>query len=112
MNEKELRQKFVDMAVAYVGVVEGDSRHREIVDIYNSFINSVYKAVVSILSICGYVVLFSSVISVFSQISDKYGIIKAALPFLEITNGIILLSDSHLKIAFLRLKEEIFTNAG
>ena len=70
-------------------------------DIYNSFINSVYKAVVSILSICGYVVLFSSVISVFSQISDKYGIIKAALPFLEITNGIILLSNSHLKIAFL-----------
>lgn len=38
MNEKELRQKFVDMAIAYVGVVEGDSRHREIVDIYNSLV--------------------------------------------------------------------------
>lgn len=38
MNEKELRQKFVNQAIAYVGVKEGDSRHKEIVDTYNSIV--------------------------------------------------------------------------
>lgn len=36
MNEKELRQAFVDKALAYVGVKEGSSQHRGIVNTYNS----------------------------------------------------------------------------
>lgn len=35
MNEKELRQMFVNQAIAYVGVEEGSTRHREIIDTYN-----------------------------------------------------------------------------
>lgn len=35
MNEKELRKKFVDKAVSYVGVREGSSGHKGIVDAYN-----------------------------------------------------------------------------
>lgn len=35
MNEKELRQKFVDEAIKYVGVKEGSSKHKYIVDTYN-----------------------------------------------------------------------------
>ena len=38
MNEKELRQKFVNQAIAYVGVKEGSSGHKEIVDGYNSIV--------------------------------------------------------------------------
>lgn len=38
MNEKELRQKFVDQAVAYVGVIEGSSQHKYIVDTYNKIV--------------------------------------------------------------------------
>ena len=36
MTEKQLRQKFVDTAVSYLGTVEGSSKHKEIVDTYNS----------------------------------------------------------------------------
>lgn len=35
MTEKELRQKFVNMAVSYVGVKEGSSKHKYIVNTYN-----------------------------------------------------------------------------
>ena len=38
MNEKELRQKFVKQAVAYVGVGESSTRHKEIVDTYNKIV--------------------------------------------------------------------------
>lgn len=36
MTEKQLRQKFVDTAVSYLGAVEGSAKHKEIVDTYNS----------------------------------------------------------------------------
>lgn len=35
MTEKQLRQKFVNMAVSYVGVKEGSSKHKYIIDTYN-----------------------------------------------------------------------------
>ncbi len=35
MNEKELRQKLVDEAIKYIGVKEGSSKHKYIVDTYN-----------------------------------------------------------------------------
>lgn len=35
MTEKELRQKFVDEAIKYIGVKEGSSKHKYIVDTYN-----------------------------------------------------------------------------
>jgi hypothetical protein len=35
MTEKELRQKFVNKATSYVGVKEGSSKHKYIVDTYN-----------------------------------------------------------------------------
>lgn len=35
MTEKQLRQKFVNMAVFYVGVKEGSSKHKYIIDTYN-----------------------------------------------------------------------------
>ena len=36
MNEKELRQKVVEIAKKYVGCKESDGSHRKIVDLYNS----------------------------------------------------------------------------
>lgn len=36
MNEKELRQKIVEIAKKYVGCKESDGSHRKIVDLYNS----------------------------------------------------------------------------
>lgn len=38
MTEKELRQKFVNMAESYVGVKEGSSQHKNIVDTYNKIV--------------------------------------------------------------------------
>lgn len=35
MTEKQLRQKFVNMAMSYIGVKEGSSKHKYIVDTYN-----------------------------------------------------------------------------
>lgn len=35
MNENELRQKFTGAAISYIGVQEGSSRHKYIVDTYN-----------------------------------------------------------------------------
>lgn len=35
MTEKEIRQKFVDMAVSYLGTKEGSTKHKAIVDGYN-----------------------------------------------------------------------------
>lgn len=35
MNEKELREMFVNKAISYVGVKEGSSKHKSIVDAYN-----------------------------------------------------------------------------
>ena len=35
MNENELRKKFVDKAISYVGVQEGSSGHKGIIDTYN-----------------------------------------------------------------------------
>lgn len=35
MNEKELRQNFVDKAISYLGADEGGSKHKFIVDTYN-----------------------------------------------------------------------------
>lgn len=37
MTENELRLTFVQTAKAYLGAQEGDERHKEIIDIYNSF---------------------------------------------------------------------------
>lgn len=36
MNEMELRSLYVDALRAYYGAIEGDSRHREIIDYYNT----------------------------------------------------------------------------
>ena len=36
MTENELRKKFVDNAVAFLGTNERDGSHRQIIDIYNS----------------------------------------------------------------------------
>lgn len=36
MTENELRKKFVDTAVSYVGVKQGSARHKSIVDTYNT----------------------------------------------------------------------------
>jgi hypothetical protein len=36
MNEMELRSLYVDALRAYYGTIEGDSRHREIIDYYNT----------------------------------------------------------------------------
>lgn len=38
MNEKELRQKFVNKAIEYVGVAEGSSKHKYIIDTYNKIV--------------------------------------------------------------------------
>lgn len=37
MTEKELRSYFVETAKAWLGAQEGDARHRDIIDTYNSF---------------------------------------------------------------------------
>lgn len=36
MTEKELRQKFVDTAITYIGAVRGSEKHKDIIAIYNS----------------------------------------------------------------------------
>lgn len=36
MTEKQLREKYVNTAISYLGAAEGTAKHREIVDIYNS----------------------------------------------------------------------------
>lgn len=71
------------------------------ISIYDAFVNSVYKATLSVLSICGYVVLYSSAAFVLKSIPDKYSIIKTVLPYLEVTNGIVLINKNLLKTAFL-----------
>ena len=38
MNENELRKKFVDKAISYVGVQEGSSGHKGIIDTYNKIV--------------------------------------------------------------------------
>jgi len=35
MNEKQVRQKFVDVAISFHGATEGSSKHKKIVDTYN-----------------------------------------------------------------------------
>lgn len=38
MNENELRKKFVNKAISYVGVREGSSQHKGIIDTYNKIV--------------------------------------------------------------------------
>lgn len=64
------------------------------------FVNATYDATQSILGICAYVVLFSTIISVFNNIFIKSNIKNALLSLLEITNGISLSGNLYF-IAFL-----------
>lgn len=38
MTEKQLRQKFVDTAVSYLGAKEGSAGHKKIIDTYNTYL--------------------------------------------------------------------------
>ena len=38
MNERELREKFVNKAISYVGSYEGSSKHKYIIDTYNKIV--------------------------------------------------------------------------
>ena len=38
MNEQELREQFVKKAISYVGVKEGSSKHKSIIDTYNKIV--------------------------------------------------------------------------
>ena len=38
MNERELREKFVDKAISYFGSYEGSSKHKYIIDTYNKIV--------------------------------------------------------------------------
>ena len=73
----------------------------EKINIYDSFVNSVYKATTSVLSICGYVVLYSAAAGVLMSLPDRFGIIKTVLPFLEVTNGVVLINKNPIIAAFL-----------
>ncbi len=64
------------------------------------FVNSTYDATVSIISICAYVTLFSTIISVINKMLGENPIKKFLLPLLEITNGVTL-TDNIYYIAFL-----------
>lgn len=64
------------------------------------FVNSTYDATVSIISICAYVTLFSTIISVINRMLGENQIKKTLLPLLEITNGVTL-TDNIYYIAFL-----------
>ena len=64
------------------------------------FVNSTYDATLSIISICAYVTLFSTIISVINKMFGENAIKKSLLPLLEITNGVTI-TDNIYYIAFL-----------
>ncbi len=64
------------------------------------FVNATYDAIEAILSICAYVVLFSTIISVANEIFDENNFKTVFLSMLEITNG-VLLNTNIFSIAFL-----------
>ena len=64
----------------------------------DAFVKSTYDATNTMLSICGFIVLFSAIIEILKSISDE---INPLLSFLEITNGIVLADGSVYLIAFL-----------
>ena len=62
------------------------------------FVKSTYDASNTMLSICGFIVLFSAIIEILKSILDD---INPLLSFIEITNGIVLAEGSVYLIAFL-----------
>lgn len=65
-----------------------------------NFVNSTYDAAVSIMVICAYVTLFSTIISVINKMFGENPIKNLLLSLLEITNGVTL-TDNLYFIAFL-----------
>lgn len=65
------------------------------------FTEAVSKASTSVLSICGYVVLFSTVCKMVSFLFKQCEFILMLLPFLEVTNGIVNANGNIYITAFL-----------
>lgn len=65
------------------------------------FVNSTYEATNSMINVCGFVVLFSSINAILSSLINNNAIKNISLIFLEITNGIILADKNIYLIAFL-----------
>ncbi len=71
------------------------------VNLSDAFVNSVYQAVQATLNICGYVILFSAIISVFNNTEILAMPTRFLSPILEVTNGVLSANGNIYIIAFL-----------
>ncbi len=69
--------------------------------ISETLIKSTYDATTSIINICAFVVLFSTIIGLINSYFDENIVFRSILPFLEITNGIKYSSHNIYLISFL-----------